>query len=309
MHPVLLKVQAFLDQVNRGEAKMPPHVLDQAAKSFRRALERQFNWSPQREFRLRMSNVGMPVCALWHEKHGSPAEPDPPFHRVKMMIGDAVEIIGIAIMEAAGVNIVGRNENAELVVRLDNGSEQVIRGRTDLTVDENGIGRKTYDIKSASGFTFEHKFASPYGYENLHKDDPWGYIAQAFGYDEGTGTPFGGWIAINKESGEWAVLEVPDTARERDKAAALDRIRETVKAVGPPDAEFPGRKFGPEPETFRGKPTGRLILGRTCSYCPYKWSCWPGLSHERQRDSLAKSPKWVYYVPSNAVTNEGSDGA
>jgi hypothetical protein len=297
MHPVLLKVQVYLDQVNRGVAVMPPHVLDEAAKQFRRAMDRQFNRSGPRDFRLRMSNIGMPLCQLWHEKNGTPAEPGAAFFRMKMALGDAAEIIAIAIMQAAGVNIVGYNEKAEITVSLPDGEEAQVFGRTDIAIDE-GMGPEIYDIKSASAFAFENKFDNPFGYDNLLKQDDFGYLCQAFGYEIGTGTRFAGWIAVNKETGDWTVLQVPDQGREEQKAKALTRIKDTVKVIES-NGGFPGRQFEPVEETFRGKPTGNLILGKTCGWCPYKWHCWPTLTQEPQRNSVAKNPKMVYYVASS----------
>ena len=48
------------------------------------------------------------------------------------------------------------------------------------------------------------------GYEKIKEDDPFGYIMQGHLYGEATGLPFGGWIVVNKSSGEIAVVEAPE---------------------------------------------------------------------------------------------------
>lgn len=297
MHDIQFKVQAYLDGINAGTASMPSHIIDEAAQAFRFALKRQFNPRPgPRPFTLRMSNVGRPLCQLLYEKRGTQREPESYNHPVKMMLGDASEAIMIAILRAAGVDVTATAEKAKLALEVGGEIEEVF-GTTDVTID-SGSGDEIWDVKSASGYAFREKFATHYGIERLLKDDPFGYIGQGMGYEEGTGKRFAGWIAVSKESGEIALLEVPKNAAEQLKPTAMENIRGTVAAVKSDDtATAPiDRCFNDEAETYRKKPTGNRVLGMTCSYCPYKWTCWPGLRLEKQRASVAQSPKMVYYT-------------
>ena len=55
------------------------------------------------------------------------------------------------------------------------------------------------------------KFAANRGYNNIKKDDVFGYVPQGYLYAEAAGSTFGGWIAINKATGEWAVWDATGT--------------------------------------------------------------------------------------------------
>ena len=110
---------------------------------------------------------------------------------------------------------------------------------------------------------------------------------------------FGGWIAINKSTGEWTVCETPQQHSEYKKKA-LDAAKDNIKAIkeGKPFK----RCYDDIAETFRSKPTGNRVLGFVCSYCPYKLPCWGSdkLQLLPQQQSQGKNPKWVWYT---SVTN------
>ena len=51
---------------------------------------------------------------------------------------------------------------------------------------------------------------------------------------------------------------------------------------------------------FYKKPTGNKVLGRECSFCPYKRPCWGNqLQYLPQQQSKGKSPKWFWYTQIN----------
>ena len=56
---------------------------------------------------------------------------------------------------------------------------------------------------------------------------------QGFLYAEATGYPFGGWIVVNKSSGEIAIVEVPDWSQD-DKADYLKDAARRVKILTDP---------------------------------------------------------------------------
>ena len=53
----------------------------------------------------------------------------------------------------------------------------------------------------------------------LSRDDSFGYASQGFLYGESQKKDFGGWIAINKSTGEWTVCETPPAVDEHKKKA------------------------------------------------------------------------------------------
>ena len=114
--------------------------------------------------------------------------------------------------------------------------------------------------------------------------------------------PFGGWIALNKETGEIAVLLTPNNGDEY-KSKALAEARKNVKALEE-DAPFE-RQFGPVADVYGSGQikTGKNILHTRCSYCPYKHTCWGDKIEWKARGSIVQkngkkvsisSKKWVF---------------
>ena len=64
--------------------------------------------------------------------------------------------------------------------------------------------------------SFMSKFGEYGSYNKIKEDDPFGYVMQGHLYGEGENVPFGGWIAINKVTGEFAVCKAPDN-QEKDR--------------------------------------------------------------------------------------------
>lgn len=279
-HPILRKIQAYLEDYSSRSKGMPESLIDDACKELKSILNKQFNDDRNDEFTLRMSNVGRPQCQLLAEYNNWPKEPFSYAHKNKMVIGDIVEIALVAIMKAAGVNI----QEEHTRVQLDLSGEK-INGTLDVIIDG-----ALYDIKSASPWAYENKFAK--GYEELVKDDTFGYVGQLVSYAEAKGVALGGFIVVNKSTGEVCVCEVPDTPEVRNKA--LDFAEDNVNAVTT-NRPFV-RSFEDQAETHYRKETGNRVLGINCSFCPFRFRCWPGLQHLPSLVSKAKNPPWKYYT-------------
>jgi len=67
------------------------------------------------------------------------------------------------------------------------------------------------------------------GIIKIKEDDVFGYISQGYLYSQSKNKDFGGWIVINKASGEWVVCEAPEL-QEEDKKEALDLAKKNLKA-------------------------------------------------------------------------------
>ena len=53
-------------------------------------------------------------------------------------------------------------------------------------------------------------------------------------------------------------------------------------------------------EFYNKKPTGNRVLGFTCSFCPYKRSCWGDkIKYLPQQQSKGKTPKYIWYTEIN----------
>ena len=288
MSDIINKVQMYLNQVSKEPVKISDKLVEEFGEACKNALLKQFEDQRRDKFEPRMSNIGRPLCQLQMEAKGVKGEGQPYNVKVRNTFGDIIEALAIFIMKSAGVNI--KNEQKKVKYKF-NGSE--VEGKQDVEIDE-----KIWDIKSASPYSFEKKFGEAGGFNEVIKDDSFGYASQGFLYAESQNKKFGGWIAINKSTGEWAVCETPASIDEHKKNA-LKIAKDNVKAIKN-NVEFK-RCYTDIAETFRTKPTGNRVLGFVCSYCPYKLPCWgrDKLQLLPQQQSKGKNPKWVWYTEVN----------
>lgn len=292
MNMLEVKIKDLLERVSNSEPA--PGVteatleaaIEQAGEDFKAALRRQF--TPNTEpFRLRMSNVGRATCQL--QREASAAEPTrrPYNHVMRMIIGDACEAAFMVVLRLAGANITGTKGQAALEL-----AGAVIKGEDDVEIDE-----RVWDVKSASPFAFTHKFAS---FKALASDDAFGYVGQLVGYARGRGLKPGGWFAINKSTGEIAVVEAEiGPAHER---AVLAKMEENVKTINT-GAPFK-RGYELEDEYYRGRKTGERRLPTACTFCDYLGSCWPDAEYRRQEASSGANPKHYWYAPKEPTRKE-----
>lgn len=198
MHIIELKIHAFLEEVKKGNYKVPNELLSKFSLETAAALKRQFESKVKKEFRLSLSGIGRPLCQLQMEKlHGSENS-----NKIRNLLGDIVEDITLFLLHASGINIVSELENVKLNI-----AGKILTGTLDVVIDL-GDGPKVYDIKSASEYMFNNKFLSG-GFLKIVEEDTFGYFCQLFGYATAKGIPAGGWIVTNKSSGELIVVEAP----------------------------------------------------------------------------------------------------
>ena len=279
MNTILLQVQKYLDNVSKSPVKLDTKLVQEFGEACKNALLKQFEESRRDKFEPRMSNIGRPLCQLQMEAKGVKGEGQPYNVKMRNTFGDIIEALAILIMKSAGVDI--KNEQKKVIYKF-NGDK--IEGRQDVEIDE-----KVWDIKSASPYSFEKKFGESGGFNEVVREDSFGYASQGFLYGESQSKKFGGWIVINKSTGEWTVCETP---------ASVDEHKQKALKEGKPFK----RCYSDVAETFRTKPTGNRVLGFVCSYCPYKLPCWGSdkLQLLPQQQSKGKNPKWVWYT---SVTN------
>lgn len=276
-HPAELKVHQYLSNLKFGDSTLSEEVIEQIVKDVRNALTKQFVDKRTGDFRLRMSNIGRSYCQLWFDKN-KPEEAIPHSTNfvINMMIGDIVEAVFKGLLVQAGVSY---SDNAHFV--LDLGDGHVVTGTPDLIMDG-----KVDDVKSASPWSYENKFKD---YATLAEKDSFGYVAQLGGYAKAAGVKPGGWWVINKATGEFKYVP----ANEID----TEEVAENTKALAARLAENKfERCYEAEEETYRKKPTGNLVLGRECSWCSYRYACWPGLQEMPSIPSKAENPPMVSYV-------------
>lgn len=275
-HPAEMMIHQYLENATSGKSAMSQETIEQVAVDIKDALNRQFNTKRDEKFRLRMSNIGRPSCQLWFEKNKpETALPKPTTFIMNMMIGDIVEAVFKAILRESNVKF----ENSEDVT-LEIDEKTTISGSYDLVIND-----AVDDIKSASDWSYKYKFDS---YETLHSGDSFGYVGQLAGYAQASNKKAGGWWVVNKANGQFKYVPA-----HIDMEKELDKVKKNIKAV---DSDELVRCFEPEPETFRGKPTGNMVLNKNCTFCSYRQSCWETLRELPAQMSQAKEPKMVQYV-------------
>jgi len=275
-HPAEMMIHQYLENATSGKSAMSQENIEQVATDIKDALNRQFNTKREDKFRLRMSNIGRPSCQLWFEKNKpETALPKPTTFVMNMMIGDIVEAVFKAVLREANVKF---EDTDNVTLELDEDTK--ISGSYDLVMNDS-----VDDIKSASDWSYKYKFDS---YESLHSGDSFGYVGQLAGYAKALGKKAGGWWVLNKANGLFKYVRA-----HIDMDKELDKIKKNIKAT---ELKELVRCFEPEPETFRGKPTGNMVLNKNCTFCSYRQSCWETLKELPAQMSQAKEPKMVQYV-------------
>mgnify|MGYP003134371969 CR=1 FL=1 len=198
------------------------------------------------EFTLRMSNIGRPARQLWYEQNLPLERSKPnPSLQIKFLYGHILEEIVLMLVRAAGHNVT--DEQKEVNVKG-------IKGHIDCKIDGEVV-----DIKTASKFSF-NKFREG----RLREDDPFGYMSQLAGYEEAEKSSEGGFLVINKESGELCLYR----PEELDKPNAVTQIQSIKKAL---------KLSTPPPRCYESVPEGKkgnMKIHRNCNYCPYKFDCY-----------------------------------
>ena len=286
MSDILHKVQSYLDKANKDPVEVSDKLLEEFGEACKSALRKQFSEKRREGFKPRMSSIGRPLCQLQMEAKNVKGEGQPYNVKMRNTFGDLIEALAIFVMKSAGVEV--KDEQKKVKLKFTNSE---IEGRLDVKID-----KKVWDIKSASPYSFDKKFGG--GFEEVAKDDAFGYVPQGYLYSESEKMPFGGWIVVNKSTGEWTVCETPiDDNQYRVKALAS--AEENIAAI---ENKVPFKRcFNDIEETFRTKKTGNKILGMACTFCSYKLPCWGSkLQLLPQQQSQGKNPKWVWYTE---VTN------
>jgi len=287
MTDILSKVQLYLDKAAKEPVKISDKLVEEFGEACKSALRKQFSEERRKEFKPRMSNIGRPLCQLQMEAQNVKGEGQPYNVKMRNTFGDLIEALAVFVLKSAGVKLEDEQKNVKYKF---NGS--TIEGRLDVKID-----KKIWDIKSASPYSFKNKFGEAGGFDTVVKDDAFGYVSQGYLYGESERLPFGGWIVVNKSTGEWVVCDTP-LVDDHHRVKAIKNAEDNMKSI---QNKKPFKKCYSEiEETFRTKKTGNKILGFVCSYCPYKLPCWGSkLQLLPQQQSQGKNPRWVWYTEVN----------
>jgi hypothetical protein len=205
---------------------------------------------------LRMSNLGTPCLRKLYYQINNPEEGEKldGQTRFKFLYGDILESLVLFLARAAGHEVSGGQTTLSI-----NGVE----GHRDAVID--GV---LVDVKSASSFGFK-KFEN----HELEGSDPFGYLDQINAYlfasqddPEVLEKKKAAFLAVDKVLGKMT-LDVYNS-NGVDYHDKIESIRSVLVQPRPPE-----RYYKDVPD---GK-SGNRKLGLECSYCAFKWKCWPGL--------------------------------
>ena len=241
-------IYSSLEGLSSGEAlNISEEELDLALSRMKESI---LAWSKPREvensFRLRMSNIGRPLRQLWYEsKNTSDPHVVSGSTQIKFLYGHILEEIVLMLVRMAGHKVTSEQKEVNV---------SGITGHMDCKIDGQVV-----DVKTASKFSF-NKFKDG----SLVNNDPFGYLAQLSGYETAEQTKEGGFLVINKESGELCLFR-PDDLEKPNVKEKIEKVKAAIAVDTPPD-----RCYAPIPE---GK-KGNMKLPSGCAYCPYKFECY-----------------------------------
>lgn len=232
--------------------KVSEESLDKFALNVKEHLKRalsEIKADPTRV--LRMSSIGKKPRQLWYEsRQGSPGSPRiKKFSGAKLisfLYGNIIEELVLFLAREAGHTVDREQKEVELAG---------VKGRLDCYIDDVLV-----DAKSASYRGFD-KFKNG---SLLDGKDDFGYVDQISGYAQAEGEQKAAFVALNKETGELALLKLHDL----DLKNVIPKIEEIKVALS---------KDTPPPKCYPEVPdgaSGNMTLHVGCSYCPYKMHCW-----------------------------------
>lgn len=289
MHKYEMMIMDFMKTVAKQSVEVDKLLLKPAAKDVEHYIKKMMEEDPNRPFKLRLSSIAKPLCQQQMQKANAEHVEDDWNFPLRMMYGGIIEGLTVSILRHAGIKVDEEQTHVKLTVGTTglNGQPLVVEvpGTLDLVLEGH-----VWDVKSASPYAFKEKFAS---YQSLKASDDFGYIGQLYGYSEARKLPPGGWIVVDKSSGVVKVIPVPDDYR-ADMAESLQTIENNVKVLTS-DSEFK-RCFSDVDEKFNKRFTGSKVLESPCTFCKYKYSCWPGLQFLPVPNSKAYEKPHKYYT-------------
>jgi hypothetical protein len=191
-----------------------------------------------------MSSIGKPARQLWYDKHSPKDRKDEDTGlNLKFLYGHIIEHLVLYLAELAGHKIKDQQRKVEV---------SGVSGHIDSIIDG-----EVCDVKSASPFSFK-KFQSG----EIVGDDPFGYHAQLAAYEEGCDTKAGGFLVVDKSSGDICFYKPDDMAKPNVKSL-IKNLRESLEKDTPPEKCY----------EFKTEKNGNKTLATGCMFCPHKWEC------------------------------------
>ena len=241
-------IKSLIADISNGKpANMTEENLDVFLQNIKEAMlawNKPYNAEKYRG-KLRMSILGKPSRQLWYDKFSPKDKKEENAGlNLKFLYGHIIEHLVLYLAELAGHKI----EDQQMKVEIDG-----VTGHIDSKIDG-----EICDVKSASSFSFK-KFQSG----EIVGDDPFGYHAQLSGYETANGTKDGGFLVVDKSTGDICFYKPDDMAKPNVKTL-IKNLKDTLEQATPPPV-----KCYPYKEEKNGNKT--LAIG--CQFCSHKWEC------------------------------------
>lgn len=260
-------------EVIEGKGGWTEAISSDMAASISQVANNRFSKPQEPRGYLSLSSIGTPCKRkLWYKVNKSgQGESLEANTLLKFFYGDMIEELVLSMVQAAGHDVQGQQD------RLD---VHGIKGHRDAVID--GM---TIDVKSCSSYAFK-KFKEG----GLRDDDPFGYISQLSSYVyAGKDDPIvtnkteGAFLAVDKQNGH-ICLDVYDFTEElKTKEEEMKAAKEMVSG------DIPRDRIKPVPQS---KTSPNMKLAMQCSYCEYKYLCWPDL----RTFIYSNGPQFLTYI-------------
>ena len=187
LNNLVADIYSVLDSLTDGnELNISEEMFEEFGKDMTDALR---HWATPQNVEgkpvLRMSNVGRPERRLWFDTHtqSDTTEKLQPSTQIKFLYGHLLEVLILFFVKLSGHKLTSQQK--EITV-------SGIKGHMDCMIDGEVV-----DVKTASGYAFK-KFKEG----TLAEDDAFGYLSQLAGYEAAEKTNAGGFLVMNKETGD-----------------------------------------------------------------------------------------------------------
>jgi hypothetical protein len=240
-------IKSLIADISNGKpANMTEENLDVFLQNIKEAMlawNKPYN-AEKYAGKLRMSILGKPSRQLWYDKFSPKDKKEENAGlNLKFLYGHIIEHLVLYLAELAGHKI----EDQQMKVEIDG-----VTGHIDSKIDG-----EICDVKSASSFSFK-KFQTG----EIVGDDPFGYHAQLSGYETANGTKDGGFLVVDKSTGDICFYKPDDMAKPNVKTLIKD-LKNTLEQDTPPEKCYP----------YKEEKNGNKTLAIGCPFCPHKWEC------------------------------------
>jgi hypothetical protein len=240
-------IKSLIADISNGKpANMTEENLDVFLQNIKEAMlawNKPYN-AEKYAGKLRMSILGKPSRQLWYDKFSPKDKKEENAGlNLKFLYGHIIEHLVLYLAKLAGHKI----EDQQMKVEIDG-----VTGHIDSKIDG-----EICDVKSASSFSFK-KFQTG----EIVDDDPFGYLAQLSGYETANGTKDGGFLVVDKSTGDICFYKPDDMAKPNVKTLIKD-LKNTLEQDTPPEKCYP----------YKEEKNGNKTLAIGCQFCPHKWEC------------------------------------